>query len=185
MFQIIPYNPFYQKAFFTAYKIVFGSEPYCEIFTDKKVKKVVENIELYLLINASNQLIGFVGGMPLNDFYESYPEEKAKLKTVIGENNTYYLAELGIIPKKQGAGLGKFLLGEFLLILKGRGYKQILLDTADKDNEKAQSLFKKQGFQKLTSPITKTTVIYRNVLQWRTDGRLLSEKRPYYIVHYK
>lgn len=180
---VVEYHKSYNSQVVTLYKAVFREEPYCELFYNKEVEEIIQIIDLHLLIDTDNRVIGFVGGKSWENYNEMYPEEYKKLKDVVGNGiKAYYIAELGIAPLKQNKGIGAILFENFLYFQTKNGYKQFFLDTADKNN-KAQSLYKKNGFQKLKDIHGNT--ICRQVTQLRIGGKIESDDRPFYLMQIK
>lgn len=176
---IITYNEAYEKSFIEAYKEVYGDEPYNERFNDEDVIKVIERTEISLLIDSEGFLIGFVGGRPIEKYFQSHSKEEKKLKSIIdGKIKTYYVAELGVRKQKQKAGFGKFLFSEFLIKQKAKGYQRFILVTAEKNN-KAQLLYERTGFKKLKDK--NQNIVSREVSNMRTDGTTTPDNRVYFI----
>jgi len=176
---VISYDDKYEDDFVRVYQSVYSEKPYCESFTEDDVKEVADQTDMYLLISEDDEAIGFVGGMPLSEFYKMHPEEELNLKAgVKNAVDAYYIAELGISREKQRRGLGKELFGKFISMAESKGYKAFVLCTADKNN-KAQRLYENFGFQRCRDE--KENVIYRKVTQLRTNGKEESDNRPYYV----
>lgn len=178
---MIPYETKYEEVLTQIYQDVYRAEPYREVFSEDAIKKVISRTLMYLLIDENKEVVGFVGGMPLSEFYDRLPDEASKLKSKAGIEDTpdsYYIAELAISPTKQRKGLGSELFRKFLSMLESEGYKSFVLCTADKNN-KAQRLYENLNFQKCRDE--KENIIYRKVTQLRTSGREETDERPYYI----
>ena len=104
---------------------LFTSEQITTYFHKKIVPRLNQNHEIYCAFDQDN-IIGFA-------IFEK------------GENYTYYLAEIAVLPKYQHKGIGKHLV--FSILEKDSNTKRIVLVTAE-NNTCAQSFYEKMGFKR-------------------------------------
>jgi ribosomal protein S18 acetylase RimI-like enzyme len=82
-------------------------------------------------------------------------EEDGKVIGALWVNHDYrrlYLHHMAVSPKRQNAGIGRFLLSEAMKIAKATGYQAKL--EVHKDNASARHLYTSMGFKDLDGYIT-------------------------------
>ena len=159
----------YRTAFAGAYQDIFSQPPYNERFYPSEAAGVLmaylqvpENITL-LAIKGS-KVVGFGIGMPLR-----YKVEVAReLTGLLPINQTFYLAELGVLEAWRGGGLGRALVLERLRLVDRQRYSLATLRTSAIRNA-SYELYIRMGFE--------DTGVYMEVPARRNDNRTTTDRR--------
>ena len=83
-------------------------------------------------------------------FHKSTPIGWLGINGLLGGDKCAYLKMAVFLPEYQGRGFGSFSIKQLISNLKSRGFEKVVLYT-DSDNYKAQSCYKKCGFQTVES----------------------------------
>ena len=83
-------------------------------------------------------------------FHKSTPIGWLGINGLTGGDKSAYLKMAVFLPEYQGRGFGSFSIKQLISNLKSKGFEKVILYT-DRDNHKAQSCYKKCGFQTVDS----------------------------------
>jgi mycothiol synthase len=117
--------------FLRLYKESFTGLPWDQPFSRDEVLDTLENASDLLFLMTEEEAIGFAWAK-------------------IDDEGIGVIEPLGIIPKYQGKGFGRFLLSRAISILQNRGARRIEIG-AWSDNKKAVDLYQSMGFQHMKS----------------------------------
>lgn len=166
----------YKYDYIELYKEIFSKAPYFEIFTDKEAEEVYQlsllNSTISLLAIKDNKIIGFALGIQLSIHNDE------KFKTLISEyfnlDKVLYNAELGVLPKYRGLGIGSKLVEKRVLFAKDMGYETICMRTKKKGSMSI-SLYQKLGF-KILEGVEEISTTKKNILLNELDVRIILYK---------
>ena len=103
-------------------------------------------------------------------FHKSTPIGWLGINGLLSKDKTAYLKMAVFLPEYQGRGVGAFAIKQLMSDLKSRGYEKIILYT-DSDNHKAQSCYKKCGFQ-IVDSLTETVSNGKSILRVKMESAL-------------
>lgn len=116
-----------------AYQTVFSGEPYFEAFSREEAESVwrrltrtPDNITLVATTSAG-EIAGFAAAVPLT----ARPDVMRQLAGLVPAQATYYLAELGVLPRWRGRQLGQALIAERLRLMDDRRFTHVVLRIAE------------------------------------------------------
>ena len=103
-------------------------------------------------------------------FHKSTPIGWLGINGLSDGDKCAYLKMAVFLPEYQGRGVGAFAIKQLMSGLKDRGYEKIILYT-DSDNHKAQSCYKKCGFQ-IVDSLTETVSNGKSILRVKMESAL-------------
>ncbi len=103
-------------------------------------------------------------------FFKNTPIGWLGINGLLSKDKTAYLKMAVFLPEYQGRGVGAFAIKQLMSGLKDRGYEKIILYT-DSDNHKAQSCYKKCGFQ-IVDSLTETVSNGKSILRVKMESAL-------------
>jgi ribosomal protein S18 acetylase RimI-like enzyme len=116
-----------------AYQTVFSGEPYFEAFSRdeaeavwRKLTRTPDNITL-VATTTEGVIAGFSAAVPL----VARPDVMRQLAGLVPAQATYYLAELGVLPRWRGRQLGQTLISERLRLMDDRRFTHVVLRIAE------------------------------------------------------
>ncbi|MCB9764140.1 MAG: GNAT family N-acetyltransferase [Alphaproteobacteria bacterium] len=160
-----PYFP----SFIGVYQTIFSEPPYNELFYPSDAEAVLRrvlqtpgNISL-LATKGPITVVGFGLAVPLS----SRRDVARHMQGLLPIRHTFYLAELGVLSRYRGAGLGAQLVQRRLAAIPP-GFSNVLLRTSATRNA-SYEMYLKLGFQDIG--------VYMEVPSRRTDGRITTDRR--------
>lgn len=160
----------YRPSFVGAYQTIFSQAPYFERFFPNEAEAVLQRgletpSQITLLVTrGATQVVGFAMGVPL-----SYRRDVARdMGGLLPESHTFYLSELGVLPKYRHSGLGAMLIRERLKLIDPKVFSHVVLRTSASP-EVTQSLYLDAGFEDIG--------VYQEVSSRRIDGSVRSDRR--------
>lgn len=160
----------YRASFAGAYQAIFAEPPYQERFFPSEAQAILRaaietpgNITV-LAVRGLTQVVGFGLGLPA----AHRGDVKRELRGLLGINQTYYLAELGVLPAWRGAGLGKALVRHRLRLVDRRVYTNVLLRTSAARTA-SYEMYVGLGFEDMG--------VYMEVPSRRVDGTVKTDRR--------
>jgi SAM-dependent methyltransferase/uncharacterized protein YbaR (Trm112 family)/predicted N-acetyltransferase YhbS len=182
------------------YKKVFLEDPaFQEIISGEDARDTFAGAEFLLIAEreSDGQPIGFTCGRNMNaevlrsdseplrtdDKLEAkYQKEVAKYQKAahkvlkgFGNDRIFFINELGVLKKYEGAGIGGRLLDTLIGHAKGNGYHGFALVTSYK-SKKAIALYQRRNFSFLSDP---DGLLKRPVWGLRVSGKKERDLRPY------
>jgi len=158
--------------FIGAYQTVFQRAPYFERFTPAEVagiwKRLTTTPESITLIAATpkDRIVGFGIAIPLR-FQKDVARELSGLVTA---PDTYYFAELGVLPEFRGHGVGRAMVRERLERIPQDRYTSVVLRApANRDGD--FELYSAMGFTEMG--------VSQEVSNLRMDGRVTTDRRVF------
>lgn len=165
---IISYNLQYQQAFISLYKETFLNSPiYREVWTDDQVQSVLEENEVYILVDKEDQLMGFVAGNSYADMQEKpLTAVESEFLSTKNPSDVVWVSELVMQDNCRGKGFGKQLLEFFLSTKQQEGIEWFLINTTV--NNPARRLYERVGFQAIVDE--EGSIIKERIASTNIDG---------------
>lgn len=138
----------WEQPFAHAYQTVFQGEPYRESFTTDKAAGVFRmltalNDHITLIASdAAGNILGFGIAVPLNTMKTIAP----RLDGLVPVRQTYYLAELGVLPEARGQGVGRALVRHRIRLMDHERFSHVVLRVSDTENSSA-AMYKALDFE--------------------------------------
>ena len=163
----------YRPSFVGAYQTIFAQAPYFERFFPNDAEAVLQRgletpSQITLLVTrGATQVVGFAMGVPL-----SYRRDVAReMGGLLPEAHTFYLSELGVLPRYRHSGLGAMLIRERLKLIDPKVFSHVVLRTSASP-EVSQTLYLDAGFEDIG--------VYQEVSSRRIDGSVRSDLRLFF-----
>ena len=160
----------YRANFAGAYQAIFSEPPYNERFFPseaegilKSLLEVPDHITL-LAVKGITQVVGFGIGVPAT----AKGDVTRELRGLLSISNTYYLAELGVLPAWRGTGLGSDLVRMRLDLIDRARFSNVVLRTSAIRNT-SYDMYMGLGFEDMG--------VYMEVPSRRTDGTVTTDRR--------
>ncbi len=160
----------YRASFAGAYQAIFAEPPYRERFFPSEAQAILRssietpgNITI-LAVRGITQVVGFGMGLPAG----ARGDVKRELRGLLGIPQTFYMAELGVLPAWRGAGLGKALTRHRLRLVDRRCFTNVILRTSALRTA-SYEMYVKLGFEDMG--------VYMEVPARRTDGTVSTDRR--------
>lgn len=156
-------------SFIGAYQTIFSGPPYNELFYPTDAEAVLrralqtEGSLVLLATRGPLQVIGFGLAVPL----ASRADVARKIQGLLPVRHTFYLAELGVLEKYRGRGLGRLMVQQRLERIPTH-FRHALLRTSATRNA-SYEMYVKMGFEDIG--------VYMEVPSRRTDGRITTDRR--------
>lgn len=176
-YRLVPIETDAQRArwrpdFIGAYQTVFQRAPYFERFTPaeadgvwRRLTTTPDNISL-VAATPEDRIVGFGIGIPLR-FQRDVARE---LTGLVGPHETFYFAELGVLPQYRGHGVGRSLVRARLeRIPRDRFTCAVLRASASRDG--SFELYSAMGFSEMG--------VTQDVPNLRVDGRVTTDRRVF------
>ncbi len=164
--EAVPYRP----SFAGAYQAIFSEPPYRERFFPSEAQAILRsmieapgNITI-LAVRGLTQVVGFGAGLPALQ----RGDVRKELRGLLSIPQTFYLAELGVLPQWRGAGLGKALVRHRLRLIDRRVYTTVILRTSAARTA-SYEMYVELGFEDMG--------VYMEVPARRTDGTVSTDRR--------
>ena len=163
----------YRASFVGAYQTIFAQAPYYERFFPSEAAAVMQrsletpNQITLLVVRGATQVVGFAMGVPL----ASRQDVAREMGGLLPVAHTFYLSELGVLPKHRRHGLGAMLIQERLNIIDPKVFSHVLLRTSASIGN-SQNLYQDAGFEDIG--------VYQEVSARRTDGSVRSDRRLFF-----
>jgi ribosomal protein S18 acetylase RimI-like enzyme len=116
-----------------------------------------------------SSVVGFGVGIPLKGMASVAQE----LDGLVPIRHTFYLAELGVLPKYRGKHIGRTLVRERLRLIDRACYSHVLLRVST-NNTPSSEMYRAMGFEDMG--------VYMDVNSMRTDGRVSTDRR-FFMSH--
>jgi ribosomal protein S18 acetylase RimI-like enzyme len=160
----------YRPSFVGAYQSIFAQAPYYERFFPNEAEGVLRrclqtpgHISLFV-VRGATQIVGFAMGVPLVSRQDVYREMGGLLPV----NHTFYLAELGVLPKYRHQGLGAHLIQKRLEAIDREIYSHVVLRIST-SLDVTTNLYEAAGFEDIG--------VYQEVSSRRIDGGVRTDRR--------
>lgn len=176
-YRLVPIETDAQKArwradFIGAYQTVFQRSPYFERFTPaeadgiwRRLTTTPGNITL-IAATPKDRIVGFGSAIPLR-FQRDVAQE---LSGLVGTAETFYFAELGVLPEFRGLGVGRALVRARLERIPYDRFSAVVLRaSASRDGNFA--LYSAMGFDEMG--------VTQDVPNLRVDGRVTTDRRVF------
>ncbi|MFK7928707.1 MAG: GNAT family N-acetyltransferase [Myxococcota bacterium] len=162
----------WRSDFIGAYQAVFSRAPYFERFSPAEAEGVwtrltgtPENITL-IAATPTDQIVGFGIAIPLR----AQAGVAQDLTGLVSVPDTMYFAEIGVLPKFRGQGVGGALIRERLRRIDQERYSGAVL-RAPASRDGAFELYSAMGFEEMG--------VSTDVSTLRTDGRVTTDRRVF------
>ncbi|MFT5586902.1 MAG: ribosomal protein S18 acetylase RimI-like enzyme [Cognaticolwellia sp.] len=159
----------YRSSFVGAYQTVWTAPPYREVFYPYEAESVLkrtldtpDNLML-LAVRGETQVVGFGFAVPL----ASRIDVSRHMQGLLPVQHTFYLAELGVLPRYRKLGLGRALIDERLNRIDGRYSHAVLRTSATR--HAGYELYMDLGFDDIG--------VYMEVPSRRLDGNVTTDRR--------
>ncbi len=162
----------WEQKFAQAYQTVFRGEPYRESFTTEKAAGVFRmltalNDHITLIASdPSGNILGFGVAVPLSTMKTIAP----RLDGLVPVRQTYYLAELGVLPEARGAGVGRALVRHRIRLMDRERFSHVVLRVSDTESSSA-AMYKALDFEDMG--------VSMDVTRTRTDGHIRADQRHF------
>jgi len=160
----------YRAGFVGAYQTIFSGAPYHERFFPSEaasvLRRAVETRDhiVLLVVKGRSSVVAFGIGVPLS----SRPDVARSMQGLVPADHSFYLAELGVLDRYRGQGLGKRLVEERLKLIDRQKYSHVLLRTSLR-RDGAMSIYEELGFEDMG--------VYMEVASRRNDGGVRTDRR--------
>lgn len=164
--EVVPFRP----SFVGAYQTVFAEPPYNERYFPSEAEGVLQRVlqtpgQISLLaVRGTTQVLGFGLGVPL----ASRPDVARHMHGLVPIPNTFYLAELGVLPDWRYRGLGRLLVQLRVDRIDRERYTHVLLRTSA-TRHPAHDMYQRMGFEDIG--------VYMEVPSRRLNGTVSSDRR--------
>jgi ribosomal protein S18 acetylase RimI-like enzyme len=165
----------WRPGFIGAYQTIFSGFPYFERFFPSEAEGVYQKLtstpgQVTLLATmGDSSVVGFGVGIPLKGMASVAQE----LDGLVPIRHTFYLAELGVLPKYRGKHIGRTLVRERLRLIDRACYSHVLLRVST-NNTPSSEMYRAMGFEDMG--------VYMDVNSMRTDGRVSTDRR-FFMSH--
>jgi ribosomal protein S18 acetylase RimI-like enzyme len=162
----------WEQSFAHAYEAVFAGEPYLESFTPGKAAGVFRMLtELHdhitlIAADPSGDILGFGIAVPLSTMKTIAP----RLDGLVPMRQTYYLAELGVLPNARGEGVGRALVRHRIRLMDRERFSHVVLRVSDTENSSA-AMYKSLDFEDMG--------VSMDVTRPRIDGSVRADQRHF------
>ena len=160
----------YRASFAGVYQTVFSDPPYLERFYPSEAAAVLhqnlgvaDNITL-LAVKGQTSVIGFGLATPI----ASRPDISRQLRGLISIKHSFYLAELGVLERFRGKGIGMQLIRTRLQLIDSSRFTHVVLRTSVA-KDPSYRMFQGIGFEDMG--------VYSEVSARRTDGTVRTDRR--------
>jgi GNAT superfamily N-acetyltransferase len=160
----------YRASFAGAYQTIFSEPPYNERFFPSEAQAVLQS---YLEIPGNISVLAVRGRASVVGFGITVPaRSKAditrELRGLIPLQHAHYFAEMGVLSKYRGAGLGNDLVEVRLAVIDRQRFTHVVLRTSAVRNASYQ-MYMRRGFDDMG--------VYMEVPSRRVDGRVATDRR--------
>lgn len=144
------------------YQIVFSTSPYNERFypneVDNLMRRHIEGKDQStILVVKEQRVIGFGLASPVNN----HPDISRRVRGLLPIKQTYYIAEIGILPDCRRKGLGQKILEQHMKNMDPEKFNYIVLRSSISEDP-AHFMFQKMGFEDMG--------VYMDIHSRKTDG---------------
>ena len=151
------------------YQIVFSTPPYNERFYPNEVENLMRRHlegkeQSTTLVVKAQRVIGFGLAAPVNN----YPDIARRIRGLLPGKQTYYIAELGVLPDSRRKGLGQKILDQHLRMMNPDKFNYIVLRSSASEDP-AHFMFQKMGFEDMG--------VYMDIHSRKTDGSTRTDHR--------
>lgn len=161
----------YMQSLCQTYQIVFATAPYNERFYPNEVQNLVYNHlkgkeQSTLLALKGERVVGFGLGAPVRN----YPDIARRIRGLLPVKQTYYLADLGVLPDFRRKGLAHQITARHIETMNAsrHNYAYIVLRSSYSEDP-AHFLFQKMGFEDMG--------VYMDIHSRKTDGSTRTDQR--------
>lgn len=162
----------WRSQFGGVYQTVFQRKPYFERYSPPEAAGVwdrltgtPDNITL-VAVTPMDRMVGFGLGIPLRNQRDVAQE----LTGLVGIQETFYFAELGVLPEYRGRGIGHALVRGRLERLAGSAFSNVVL-RASATRDGHFQLYDEMGFSEMG--------VSQDVMAPRMDGRVATDRRVF------
>lgn len=162
----------WEAPFASAYQAVFQGEPYRESFSldtavdhFRRLTRLTDHITL-VAADEHDAVHGFGIAVPLHTMKTIAP----RLEGLVPVRQTYYLAELGVLPTARGLGLGRELIRHRIRLMDRDRYSHVVLRVSDTAGSSA-AMYRALDFEDMG--------VSMSVTRQRTDGEVREDRRNF------
>jgi len=162
----------WRTAFIGAYQTIFSQEPYRERFSPAEADGIYRKLTgssdhvTVIATNKSGNLVGFGIGVGL----KHKADVARELGGLVPLRHTFYLAELGVLPRYRNQGIGRRLVQERMQRIDGARYTHAVLRMSSR-YAPSDSLYASLGFEAMG--------VSMEVRMLRTNGRVTTDRRDF------
>ncbi|MED5373942.1 MAG: GNAT family N-acetyltransferase [Myxococcota bacterium] len=160
----------FRASFVGAYQTVWTAPPYREVFYPYEAEGVLRrtletpNNTALLAVRGQTQVVGFGFAVPMS----SRPDVARQVQGLLPIPHSVYFAELGVLPRYRGLGLGRVLVQERLNAVDRQRYSHVVLRTSATKGPGYQ-IYSELGFHEIG--------VYMEVNSRRLDGNVTTDRR--------
>ncbi|TVQ87417.1 MAG: GNAT family N-acetyltransferase [Deltaproteobacteria bacterium] len=162
----------WRAGFIGAFQAVCAGPPFNERYSPdeadavwRRLTRSPEHVTV-LAVGPSENVIGYALGVPLS----SQRDLASQLDGLVSVPRTFFFAELGVLPRHRGRGIGTALVHTRLHTLDARRFQAIVL-RAPVPAGGNYPIFTKLGFEEMG--------VSSDVRTLRTDGRVSADRRAF------
>ena len=162
----------WRAAFTGAYQTVFAEHPYYERYYPSEAEGLYRKYLrtpghiILLATRGLNEVVGFGIAIPL----ERKPSVAVELTGLVPVRHTMYLAELGLLERYRGRGIGRLLVQERLRAMDRDNFSHVVLRVSTAECPSSH-LYSELGFEEMG--------VYTEVSSMRVDGRVKTDRRVF------
>lgn len=159
----------YRASFVGAYQTVWTAPPYREVFypyeAESVLKRTLDTADhlTLLAVRGDTQVVGFGFAVPLS----SRVDVSRHMQGLLPVQHSFYLSELGVLPRYRRLGLGRALIDERLRRIDPRFSHAVLRTSATR--HAGYELYMDLGFDDIG--------VYMEVPSRRLDGNVTTDRR--------
>jgi ribosomal protein S18 acetylase RimI-like enzyme len=159
----------HREGFISAYMAIFAGFPYFERFHPSDAEAIYDKLlqtpgGIVLVATVDDAVAGFAAAIPLLH----KPSVANQLTGLVPVRHTFYLAELGVLPKYRGKKIGRTLVRERIRRIDHNQYSHVVLRISQ-DNTPSGEMYKALGFTDMG--------VYMDVRSLRMDGEIRPDRR--------
>ena len=162
----------WRAGFVGAYQSVFSGFPYFERFYPSEAEGVYRKLlktpgaVVLVATRGVSQVVGFSAAYPL----VHKTSVAAELTGLVPIKHTFYLAELGVLEKYRGKGIGACMVKERVRLIDRDRFSHVVLRVSMNNNPSSE-MYRAKGFEEMG--------VHMDVSAMRTDGRVTTDRRMF------
>ncbi len=160
----------WRAGFVGTYQTVFSGHPYYERFYPSEAEGVyqrlvtVEDSIVLVATRGNAQVVALAAAMPLAEM----AAVANHLTGLVPVAHTFYLAELGVLERFRGLGIGRALIRERLRLIDEDRYSHVVLRVST-SHSPSKAMYEAMGFEDMG--------VQQEVSAMRTDGKVRTDSR--------
>ncbi|MEN0068275.1 MAG: GNAT family N-acetyltransferase [Myxococcota bacterium] len=162
----------WRAGFVGTYQTVFSGFPYFERFYPSEAEGVFQRLvslddNIVLVATRGNsQVVALAAATPLS----TMPSVANHLAGLVPVPHTFYLAELGVLERFRGLGIGRALVRERLRLIDDERYSHVVLRVSTSHTPSGE-MYKAMGFEEMG--------VDQEVSAMRTNGKVRTDRRMF------